>query len=142
MSRSVEAWVGRTDDTAIPPRVRLRVWEAACGRCQICGRKLGPADKWDVDHITAIVNGGAHSEANMQVACSWCHKAKTAEDVATKAKGARIRMRHAGIKRKSRPMPGSKASGIKRRMDGTVERRGIPSDFTQAVFTDNDEERT
>jgi len=100
MTRSVETWTGKTDDSAIPTRVRLRVWDRAGGRCQICNRKLGPADKWQVDHILALVNGGAHSEANMQVACDWCHKGKTAEDVAFKAKSARIRARHTGAKQK------------------------------------------
>lgn len=49
--------------------------------------------------MIALVNGGTHSEANMQVACDWCHKGKTRQDVAAKAKSASIRMHHAGIKR-------------------------------------------
>lgn len=94
MTRSVEAWVGKRDDQAIPPRVRVRLFEAAGGRCQICSRKLNPGDKWQVDHILALANGGAHSEANMQVACDWCHKSKTREDVAEKAEVYAVRSKH------------------------------------------------
>lgn len=100
--RSVPLWSSDNHDAAIPPRVRLRLFEAAGGRCQICGRKLGPADKWQADHILALINGGAHSEANLQVACDWCHKSKSAEDVAFKAKSARIRARHTGLRKPSR----------------------------------------
>ena len=109
MSRSVPEWVGKTDDSAIPPRVRIRVFEAAEGKCQSCSRKIGPADKWQADHIVAVVNGGANSEDNLQCLCDWCHKAKTREDVAAKAKTAAIKAKHLGIrppsKLRSAPFP-------------------------------------
>ncbi|MFC3706319.1 HNH endonuclease [Devosia honganensis] len=108
MARSPALWIGKTDDQAIPPRVRLRVFERAGGRCQCCGRKLGPGDKWQADHVIALINGGAHSEANLQCLCDWCHKAKTREDVAEKAKSARIRQRQAGI----RPAPKFQSRGF------------------------------
>lgn len=111
MARSAALWIGKTDDQAIPPRVRLRVFEAAGGRCQCCGRKLGPGDKWQADHVIALINGGAHSEANLQCLCDWCHKAKTREDVAEKAKSARIRQRQAGI----RPASKFQSRGFERR---------------------------
>ena len=38
MSRSVDLWVGKTDDAKVPARVRLRVFEAYGGRCWISGR--------------------------------------------------------------------------------------------------------
>ena len=117
MTRSVPEWVGKHDDEAIPPRVRLRVWERASGHCQICRRKLGPADKWQADHIVALVNGGKHAEANLQVACDWCHKGKTAEDVAEKASVRAKAIKHIGAKPK-RPW-----SKFRRRMNGTVELR-------------------
>lgn len=102
MSRSVEPWTGKHDDQAIPPRVRVRLFEAAGGRCAICNRKLGPGDKWQVDHVVALANGGAHSEANMQIACDWCHKAKTAEDVAQKSKTAAVKAKHVLPRKPSR----------------------------------------
>lgn len=98
MTRSVPEWVATHDDQAIPPRVRIRLFEAAAGRCAVCSRKIGPADAWQADHIIALTNGGEHREGNLQVICDWCHKAKTREDVAIKAKGAKVRARHLGIK--------------------------------------------
>lgn len=105
MTRAVEAWIGKTDDSAIPPRVRLRVFERCEGRCHRCRRKITPADQWSIEHMVALVNGGAHSEANMAISCEWCKPLKDAEDVAQKAHNSRVRMRHAGIKRKGRGFP-------------------------------------
>lgn len=94
MPRSSSVWHSDNHDADIPQRVRLRLFEASGGRCASCGRKLGPGDKWQADHIIALVNGGEHSEANLQVLCDWCHKGKSREDVAIKSKGARIRANH------------------------------------------------
>jgi 5-methylcytosine-specific restriction protein A len=65
MSRSVPEWIGKTDDTPPPPRVRLRVFEAHNGKCHLTGRKIGPADQWDVDHVLALANGGENRESNL-----------------------------------------------------------------------------
>ncbi len=98
MSRSVPLWVGKTDDTAAPPRVRARVYEREQGLCHRCRRKIGPADRWTLEHVIALALGGANSEANLACTCDWCLPIKNAEDVALKAKGAAIRARHYGIK--------------------------------------------
>jgi 5-methylcytosine-specific restriction protein A len=109
--RSVPEWVGRTDDSPVPNRVRLRVWERCGGRCGACRRELVAGDRWDCDHIVALALGGDHREGNLQALCSWCHKRKTRDDVAIKAYRYRHRLAKAGIKRrKYRPMPGSKGS--------------------------------
>lgn len=97
MSRSVPEWIGASDDAAIPPRVRLRVFEAHGGRCHISGRKITPADKWECDHVVALINGGEHREANLAPALADKHREKTAEDVAVKSKVARVRAKHLGI---------------------------------------------
>lgn len=102
MTRSTPEWVATHDDQAIPPRVRLRLFERAGGRCAHCGRKIGPADKWQADHVIALANGGRHAESNLQPLCPFCHASKTAEDVAFKKKSARIRARHLGIRPPSR----------------------------------------
>jgi len=94
MPRSVPLWSSDNHDAAIPARVRVRLFEAAGGRCAACQRKLGPGDKWQADHIVPLISGGMHSEANLQVLCDWCHKAKSREDVAIKSKSARIRANH------------------------------------------------
>lgn len=99
--RALPEWIGTTDDTAIPPRVRMRIWERDDGTCQgKCGRKLRPGDDWHLDHITAICNGGENRENNLHVKCSWCHQDKTRADVKQKSRDYAVRRRHAGIKPK------------------------------------------
>lgn len=122
--RTVPAWQGKSPDTAIPPRVRLRVIERQDTRCAHCGRKLGVAgERIDIDHITALANGGEHAETNLQALCAPCHKLKTGADVAEKAKVDRVRKKHLGLTRPKATLAGSKASKWKRKLDGTTVRR-------------------
>ena len=96
-ARAVPEWIGATPDAKIPPRVRLRVFERHNGVCYLSKRKIRPGDKWQLDHIKALVNGGTHSEGNLAPVLVEPHKAKTAADVAEKAKIDRIRKKHLGI---------------------------------------------
>jgi 5-methylcytosine-specific restriction protein A len=128
MTRSVPEWIGRSDDTPVPPRVRLRVLERFGRRCDPaggCGRPLRPGDAWVCDHAEALVNGGANRERNLRPLCGWCGTLKTEADVHEKSSLYRKRLRHAGIKLAptGRPLPGTIASGWKHRMDGGWERR-------------------
>lgn len=100
MSRTVPLWVGRTDDAKVPTRVRLRIFLREDGICHISGRKIRPGEPWDLDHKVALVNGGTHSEDNLFPALRDKHREKTRQDVAEKAKTARVRAKHIGIKSK------------------------------------------
>jgi len=111
--REVPEWIGKTDDDAIPARVRLRVFAAHNGICHLSGRRIRPADAWDCDHIVALANGGEHRERNLAPALREKHREKTAQDVKQKARNDRVRKRHMGIK-KPRSIRGW------RRFDGTV----------------------
>jgi 5-methylcytosine-specific restriction protein A len=100
--RSVPEWAGQTDDSAIPPRVRLRVFQRFDGVCQCgCTRKIRSGDTWECDHVVALANGGKHIESNLQPLLVDCHKRKSGQDVAEKAKVDRIRKSHTGIKKRS-----------------------------------------
>ncbi len=100
--RAQPEWIGKTDDTAIPPRVRLRVYMRHNGDCPKCDRKLVPGH-WACDHIVALINGGEHRETNLQALCnSPCHSNKTALDVAEKSKVYRAAAKDAGIRKPSR----------------------------------------
>lgn len=112
MTRSVPEWRGRTDDTAAPPRVRLRVFERAEGRCHRCERKIGAGEGWTLEHLLAISRGGENRENNLGVTCDWCLPQKNAEDVAAKAKIARVAKKHRGAKKRKGGIP-------YRRFDGT-----------------------
>lgn len=122
--RSVAEWVGKTPNTAIPPRVRARVFVAHGGVCALSGRKIVPGDEWHVDHDKPLCMGGEHRESNLRPVLAAEHRRKTAGEVRAKAKADRVRAKHIGAKAPPRAViPGSKASGWKRRIDGTVVRR-------------------
>lgn len=120
--RKVPEWIGKTDNSPIPDRVKLRVFERAKGLCQKCTRKLYPR-QWDCDHIVAIINGGENRERNLQALCiDPCHSGKTREDVKIKAVTYRKKKSNIGLRKKSK-FPGSKDSPWKRKLDGSWVKR-------------------
>ncbi len=120
MSREVPEWVGATDDTPIPKRVMLRVFERHGGICYLKGRKILPGDGWQADHVIALINGGGNRESNLAPALVEAHKAKTAQDVAIKAKTARVKAKHLGIAKSKSPLPFGRGSKLKRKIGGQV----------------------
>lgn len=118
--RSTPEWIGKTPDTAIPNRVALRVFEAHGGRCHLSGRKITPADKWDCDHVIALINGGENRESNLAPALRSEHREKTKADVAQKSKDARVRSKHLGTYKSKWPM---RNGNLRKKLDGTVVKR-------------------
>jgi 5-methylcytosine-specific restriction protein A len=113
MARSTEEWKGKTDDTPVPPRIRLRIFDRFGGTCHISGRKIRPGEAWNLDHVVSIINGGTNSESNLVPVLVDPHKAKTREDVAEKSRVARKRKAHLGLKKK-------RTITRWRRFDGTI----------------------
>jgi 5-methylcytosine-specific restriction endonuclease McrA len=111
MSRSVPEWIGRDDDQRIPDYVKDRVANKAELYCQHCRRQVGGKLRAEFDHETPLILGGQNRESNIQLLCHECHRAKTKLDVKLKAKVARARKRHIGIKRRRRTIPGRKFDG-------------------------------
>jgi 5-methylcytosine-specific restriction enzyme A len=103
-------------------KIKVAAWQRANGRCECCGRKLYPGDT-HFDHANPDQLGGEPILENCSVLCRSCHQIKTfTKDIPAIAKSNRVRDRHAGIKpRRSRPIPGTRASGIRKRMSGAVE---------------------
>jgi len=100
---------------------RLEEYE---GRCACCGIATGGPAGLEWDHLLPLELGGSDTIDNLQPLCRGCHKAKSAKDIRDIRKAERQRQRAAGIPRQTRnPLPGSRASGLRKRMDGTVERR-------------------
>lgn len=99
MTRSVEEWVAKHDDQAIPTRVRIRVFDRHNGICHISGRKIRSGDSWQCDHIVSIISGGEHRESNLAPALVEPHKGKTRQEVAEKSRVARKRKSHLGLKK-------------------------------------------
>lgn len=121
MARIVDEWIGKTDDTPIPPRVKVRVFERHGGRCHLSGRKIMAGDLWDCDHVVALVNGGENRETNLAPALRDKHREKTAEDVRIKAKIARQKAKYLGL---DKPKGRGFDKRFTKKMDGTVVPRG------------------
>lgn len=93
----------------------------AKGCCETCGNEIVGGAEYD--HAVPCAVGGTNDFDNCRCLCVRCHRIKTSKvDVPQIAKSVRIFEKRAGV-RKTRPMPGSKRSGLRKRMDGTVERR-------------------
>jgi len=106
--------------------MRRRIYDAANGDCCICDTYIHAerGDKWIVEHVKPLWLGGEDEESNLRPAHYRCAIAKTATEATVKAKTDRVRARHLGIRKNQfRPMPGTRASGLRKRMNGTVERR-------------------
>lgn len=119
MSRSVANWKARDDDAPIPGRVKDRVADRAAGCCQKCTRAVVGKLRAEFDHAIPLILGGKHEEANLQLLCHKCHRAKTNLDVKLKAKVARVRKRHLGIRKRS-TFACSRDSRFKKKVDGSV----------------------
>lgn len=113
MSRTVEEWQGKDDDTAIPARVKLRVFDLFGGRCNECRTRIAGSIRPAFDHVIALVNGGQNREGNLQLLCVPCHREKTGSDVAHKKVAYRKRCKAIGLKKK-------RTITSWRRFDGTI----------------------
>lgn len=105
---------------------RVRIFERAEGKCHICGQAIdGTRERWEVEHIIPYALTRDETESNLAPAHERCHATKTPVDVRQIAKAKRVAAKHIGAKANPvRPMPGSRASKWKRRVDGTVVLRG------------------
>jgi 5-methylcytosine-specific restriction endonuclease McrA len=113
----------RPRSVEFPAKVRQAAFARANGHCEGCPAFLYTG-RYHYDHIIPAALGGEPTLANCQVLCTACHGEKTAgEDVPRIAKAVRQHRRHIGAKVSARPMPGSRASKWRKRMNGTTERR-------------------
>lgn len=104
---------------------RIRILEAHGARCYLSGFQIDPLrDRWDIEHVIPLAAGGSDDDSNLRPALKEPHKIKTKQDIKHISKGKRVRANYLGAKgRKSRPMPGTRGSGWRHKMDGSWERR-------------------
>ena len=100
MTRSLPEWIGASPDSAVPDRVRVRIFQRYDGRCQCgCGRRIAAGEKWDAEDEIAIINGGQRRESNLRPFLAEHHPQKTTRDVAIKSKTYQMAKRHLGIRK-------------------------------------------
>jgi len=109
----------------LSPTQRAAIFRDVGGKCHVCTRRIAAGERWELDHVLPLALGGKDAPDNLAPCCEWCHKSKSLADLGRIRKADRQSKFHAGERhrRKSRPMPGSKASNWKHRMDGQWERR-------------------
>ena len=104
---------------------RLNLFLKRKGSCASCHQKIDAGKAWDIDHILPLALGGTNEPENLQILCRPCHQSKTSQsDIPRIAKIKRLKARHLGARSPStRPIPGSRRSPWKRKLDGSVVRR-------------------
>lgn len=104
---------------------RAKLFAEHDGICVICHHKIdGVRERWIDEHIIPLSRGGTNEWDNRGPAHERCAREKTKSDNSGAAKDKRVFAKHIGARvHKSRPMPGSRASPWKKKMDGTVEKR-------------------
>lgn len=112
-----------------PQAVRKAAFRRCCRNgqphCETCGIALSARTGTIYEHVVPDGLGGEPTLDNCKVHCRNCADVKTrTEDIPRMAKADRALKKAFGLQpKKTRPIPGSRASGIRRRMDGRVERR-------------------
>ena len=78
-------WLGRTDNTAAPENVQLRIVQRYKGCCAGCQQRLA-IGRWHLDHVIPLQDGGVNAEGNLQPLCVGCHGIKTSAEATDRAK--------------------------------------------------------
>jgi 5-methylcytosine-specific restriction enzyme A len=92
--------------------------------CESCRAELNARTGIVFEHVIPAGLGGEATLENRKVHRKTCADIKTlTEDNPRMQKADRVFKRHHGLKETKRPLPGSKKSGWKRKMDGWLVRR-------------------
>jgi 5-methylcytosine-specific restriction endonuclease McrA len=115
--------VGTTRRKPLTPTQRLQLFERFGGRCYRCHQKI--LGSFIDEHIKPLALGGSNDLDNRAPACPKCAEEKTRTEDMPRIVKAKAQKRAAhGIKAdRGPPIPGSKRSGWKRKMNGEIVRR-------------------
>lgn len=98
---------------------RVAIFMKTDGRCYVCSQRL-EIKGWDVEHPQALELLGPDDIEALMPICKPCHKVKTADDKRAIAKANSTRDKFIGAKKSRNPLPGSRGSRMRIKMDGTV----------------------
>lgn len=80
---------------SISKATRVRIFLAAEGKCHLCGLRIDALKQaWEVEHVKPLSMGGTDTDANLKPAHIHCHKEKSAEEAAPRAKADRAGAKH------------------------------------------------
>ncbi len=99
-------------------------WERAGGICECgCGQPFTdhPKERPEYDHDLPDFLGGTNDLENCRVIRVCCHQVKThGQDMTRIVKARRGQKDRANLKARKSKIPGSKGTGLRKRIDGTV----------------------
>jgi 5-methylcytosine-specific restriction protein A len=112
-------------------KARVELFKRHSGRCHICSLRIDAGQEWEVSHPIPLELGGPDDDTNRAPAHKRCHRQHTATvDVPAISKAKRREAAHLGARAPSRtPLPGSRRSALKRKMNGQVVLRSPPSHY-------------
>lgn len=114
--RTVDEWVGRTDDSMPTDACKRRILDRQSWKCAITGVEFRDGVKAEYDHITPLWLGGENREGNLQAITKAAHTAKTKAEATVRAKVHRNQLKRVGGKKKA----GGFSQRFKRKMNGDV----------------------
>ena len=94
MARTVEEWIGRTDNSKPTDACKLRILDRQGNRCAMTDHAFRPGDKIEYDHKMPLWLGGRNCESNLQAVLADAHKRKTQAEATVRAKVNAIRKKH------------------------------------------------
>lgn len=112
--RSVDEWIGKTDDSAPSNGCKRRILDRQGWKCAISDVEFRDGVKAVFDHITPLWLGGENRESNLQALTVKAHAGKTKSEAKVRAKVNRIQLQRVSGKKKS------SWGDLSRKMDGTV----------------------
>jgi 5-methylcytosine-specific restriction protein A len=75
--RPVKEWSSDDPSAMPPPRVRLRILRRFNGKCALTGIIIADGQRFDLDHIVRVEDGGANCESNLQPVLRLPHEVKS-----------------------------------------------------------------
>jgi len=121
-------YVAHTKRSKMTKPRAVKIFLARNGICWNCKTQISQSEAWFIEHPDSLALGGSDSDEDLWPSHYRCKAKKDAQDKAAKA--ARDKSIASGLmkqgrraKAKGRPMPGTKASGLKKLFSGEVVKR-------------------
>lgn len=95
---------------------RSRIFLREFGVCYLCKVKIAAGEPWDLEHANQRALSGDDSDRNLFPVHKACHKPKTADDAADRAKVKRLQIKHGPPENRPKAQP-IRSRGFPRRYD-------------------------
>ena len=123
---------------AIGKKLRFEIFKRDGFSCAYCGN-TPPAVVLEVDHITAVANGGENDPDNLITSCFDCNRGKGARELSSKIPSISERMKREAELEEQLKAYRQLKKAISRRMNRDVKRieSAFTTHFPDRVFTDS-----